>query len=330
MDQLQTSGRPWRVKFVEESAIDAGGPGRELFFEIATSIFEPSSNLFIPSPNGRYHTGDFRGVFVPYSLIPQERLYWAIGVFLGIVVRCGLPQPLPFAPLVYKIMAEEKVGEPDVLIIDDKLKAQFDRLRAARGDADFKEKFGLKWECEDWDGTVCTLNKGAQVAVGADVATWTDAVIRMRLASVKRLTLAMLSGFHDNIGAASRPFVTEQLLSMLMQGSDIVTTEELRKITIFRGISSPEIIRFWEAVDRMTNRQRSLLLKIITALPRLPNARTKGLTICITRMENGDEGRLPGASTCFNRMYLPMYPTTEIAFQKLVTAIESCQTMENQ
>jgi hypothetical protein len=55
--------------------------------------------------------------------MPQDKLYWTLGVFLGIVVRCGLPQPLPFAPLVYKIMAGEKVEERDVLLIDDRLKA---------------------------------------------------------------------------------------------------------------------------------------------------------------------------------------------------------------
>jgi hypothetical protein len=56
MDCLQDACCPWQVIFLGEDAIDTGGPRRELFFEIATSIFEPSSKLFIPSPNGRNHS----------------------------------------------------------------------------------------------------------------------------------------------------------------------------------------------------------------------------------------------------------------------------------
>jgi hypothetical protein len=173
------------------------------------------------------------------------------------------------------------------------------------------------------------MRTGTQLVGGADVAAWTAAVIRMRLTSVRELSSIMMRGFLDNSGAESRPFVTGPLLSMLMQGSEIVTTEELRKIVVFERIGRAEIRNFWDAVDRMTNRQRSLLLKFITTLPRLPNPRTSPLTIAVHRMEDGHAGLLPGASTCFNRMYLPVYPTAEIAFQKIVAAIEMCQTMEN-
>ena len=39
---------------------------------------------------------------------------------------------------------------------------------------------------------------------------------------------------------------------------------------------------------------------------------------------------LPTASTCFNRLHLPTYSDDDIAYQKILYAIQFCQTMENQ
>jgi hypothetical protein len=150
--------------------------------------------------------------------------------------------------------------------------------------------------------------------------------------SLTEWTRCIICGFTDNIGPAQRPFVTGALIAMLVQGSNVVTTEELKRIVSFVGFGTAQIgiQNFWAAVERMTNEQRCLLLKFVTALPRLPNPRTNpGFSITIAKMDRADDSRLPGASTCFNKMYLPAYSTPEIAFQKIVIAIESCVTMEN-
>jgi hypothetical protein len=337
MDYLRHPECPWRVSFTGEEAVDAGGPRRELFFEISSSIFEPTSAIFVLSPNGRYHTGSFREVYVPHTSLRQgdaARIYHAVGVFLGIVIRCGFPQHIPFAPLVWKIIAREKLLARDVTLIDDRLRDLVVRVRQAKNDPDFVERFNLRWEYEGWDGNIYALRRpsACPVVTGSQVEDWVSAVFRARLDSLTQWTRHIISGFIDNIGAADRPFVTGALISTLVQGSNVVTTEELKRIISFVGFESDRIgiQNFWAAVARMTNEQRCLLLKFVTTLPRLPSPRTNPrFTITIMRMEGAGDSRLPGASTCFNKMYLPVYSTPQIAFEKIVFAIESCVTMEN-
>ena len=45
--------RPWKGSFVDEEAVDAGGPARELGTEITASIFDPSTEVTVLTPNGR-------------------------------------------------------------------------------------------------------------------------------------------------------------------------------------------------------------------------------------------------------------------------------------
>jgi hypothetical protein len=337
MGHLQNAECPWQVSFVGEGAIDAGGPRRELFFEISSSIFEPTSDIFVLSPNGRYHTGNFREVYVPHTSLRHRdaaRIYYAVGVFLGIVIRCGFPQHIPFAPLVWKIIAQEKLLASDVALIDDRLRDLVTRVRHAKDDPDFVDRFNLRWEYEGWDGNIYELRRpsASRVVTGTQVDDWISAVFRARMEALTEWTASIVRGFTDNIGSAQRPFVNGALLAMLVQGSNVVTTEELKRIVSFVGFGTDRIgvQNFWAAVKRMTNEQRCMLLKFVTTLPRLPNPRTNpSFSIKITKMDNADDSRLPEASTCFNRMYLPVYSTPQVAFQRIVVAIESCATMEN-
>lgn len=89
-------------------------------------------------------------------------------------------------------------------------------------------------------------------------------------------------------------------------------------------INGPIRDNFWMAVERMDNRQRSLLIKFITGLPKIPN--DKSFLICIN--SNSDPNKLPEAATCFNSMTLPVYPDVETTYNKLIYAIENGQTME--
>ena len=75
-----------------------------------------------------------------------------------------------------------------------------------------------------------------------------------------------------------------------------------------------------------------LLFKFITTLTRLPTSSGSDKEFVIKidplKSENPDQ-MLPTASTCFNRLHLPLYSNEEIAYEKILYAVQFCQTMEN-
>jgi ubiquitin-protein ligase E3 A len=320
---------PWHVDFMNESAIDVGGPRRELFGEIARSIFEESSQMVTQAPNGRNRLGGYRETFVPASqLSSAEKNYYAVGVFLGIIVRTGFVQDLPFAPVVWRMIAGETVGEEDVVQIDDRLRSLFARLRESRTDADFAERFPIHWESENWDGTVVVI-RARRLLAAADVDQWIEAVVRLRIASLEKFVSRIRRGFLDNVGIDPTG-LTGPALSLMCQGSSIVAAERLIAAVHFVGFApgsrAPQF--FNDAVRRMTNEQRRLLLRFTTGMSRLPNRNAGNISIYVGR-QGDDSSRLPGASTCFNKLYLPDYSSAKVMYEKIVYAIETCTTMEN-
>jgi hypothetical protein len=304
--------------------------------EAAASIFEPTSQLTYPVPNARHKVGQFLDVFVPFDA-SGRRLedFRAIGTYLGIVVRTGLVQDLPFAPFVFKFLAGGELNSNDVTQVDNTLIEQFKHLREAEAAGDFK-RCAVPWNIEQWDGTIAMLpGHSAEALVGeGEVEAYVNECINFRINSLRPTLLAMREGFVENIKVESHPLLTGSRLSHMTQGSNVITTQQLRSITVvsdFSGIDDPYIVRFFKAVDRLNADQRKMLLKFITTLTRLPNSSiNQGFVIKIDRLvrDKPDES-LPTASTCFNKLHLPCYSSEEICYQRLLVAIQYCQTMEN-
>lgn len=130
------------------------------------------------------------------------------------------------------------------------------------------------------------------------------------------------NGFIENIGIPKIPIKTRNCLSVLVQGPTIISIEDMEKNFRVDHIVSNN---FWYSVEKMTNKQRSLLLNFITGLPKLQNT---GDFIHVNCLSSGTN-KLPEASTCFKALRLPLYESKEITYQKLLFAIEHGQTMEN-
>jgi hypothetical protein len=135
------------------------------------------------------------------------------------------------------------------------------------------------------------------------------------------------------VGFKKKPLLSGPLLSRMAQGISVISADGLKTITVYRdyiGADDPYIVRFWKAVKRLNLEQLKLFLKFVTTLTRIPNPSLHpDFRIQIDRLvlRNPDQS-LPTASTCFNRLHLPMYSDDEICYQKLLYAIQFCQTME--
>jgi hypothetical protein len=146
-DRFQGNCLPWHVVFTGEQAMDAGGPARDLLSEFTVSIFDPASGLTIPCPTSPHE-------FIP---IPQEpeigrMCYRAIGQVLGVIIRTGFCQHLPFAPLVWKVLADETVSESDITAVDSALGNLFRTLRT-------DPSFVTEWTIRDWRGSPVSVGE---------------------------------------------------------------------------------------------------------------------------------------------------------------------------
>jgi hypothetical protein len=133
----------------------------------------------------------------------------------------------------------------------------------------------------------------------------------------------MREGFRANLGFRREVPTTGRVLSELAQGSGEVTTQRLRQHTVFQSVDPGFERILWEATERMTDCQRSRFLRFMTGLFRFPRAGEFKLTV----QQIEDDRRLPEAHTCGPTLVMPFYSSTDIAYEKLVLAIESCQSM---
>lgn len=328
---LQCKKRPWKIEFVGERAVDAGGPSRELMTEMAASIFDPTTQLFIPVPNSKANEGANKDTFIPLDrTFRRAEDYLTIGKYLGIVLRTGLTQDLPFAPLVWKYFAHEKIDANDIYDIDTALQ---DQMKIVPQQC---EQGTLTWTFHQWEGDISYLpgHSANQVVRVEEAQQYIHEVIQCRIDAIKPMMKMMRNGFSQNVGFKKHPLMTGKLLSRIAQGSSFISTEHLKSITVvadYDGMKDVFVQRFWRVVDKFTSEQRKLLLKFITTLTRLPNpVINPDFRLQIDKMntKTPDES-LPTASTCFNRLHLPAYSNDDICAEKVIYAITYCQSMEN-
>ena len=325
--------KPWSVNFTGELAIDAGGPARELIVEASSSIFEPTTALMIQvDPD----IGSHQHYYVPNENATGRMLeFYAIGVLLGIIIRTGLVQDLPFAQFIWKAITGEQITEIDILESDGILRDAFKRYSEEITE---NKPSNQRWTVETWDGrSVLLPGKNPNLNVMfEDLNSYKREIISYRINSIMPMLRMIRKGFVDNVGFERHPILTGNLLSRLAQGSGTITIEQLMAITrVFHfdnGMRNIYITRFWKAVSRFNDEQRMLLFKFITTLTRLPTSSGSDKEFVIKidplKSENPDQ-MLPTASTCFNRLHLPLYSNEEIAYEKILYAVQFCQTMEN-
>jgi hypothetical protein len=318
-EMFRNQRRPWNVRFFGEAAMDAGGPGRELVTEAATSIFEPSSQLVVPIGN--------QNLFIPFSVLTPEKakIYFGIGFFIAIVVRSSLLQDLPFPVIVWKSLANERVTTDDILDADSNLLEFVQKIRNGEGP--------FTWACQNWDGTVVTLpGFDSRVTVADNQReVFISRILKFRMTAIAPILKEMRNGFQENAGFPADVHLTGRLLLYLAEGSPLITVEQLRGLTDTSGFSADDVglKRFWRVLESFNSEQRKLFLKFVTGQSRLPGPSYPGsFRLKVGRADRARDNELPMAVTCFNLLRWPDYSSDEVAYKRLDYAIRNCQTME--
>ena len=310
------STTPWKVSFKNESAIDAGGPARELITLTSESIFEPTTKLCCK-------VGE---LYVPFDTnFSRKDDYYSIGVFIGILLRTDYKQNFPFCSFVFNYLTSGEMSDDDIVRSDKELSDYFKKIKSG----EYSEP--IKWTIKSWNGLDDLLpgRSSSSFVKKEQIPVYIKESIEHRIRLVKPFLDFIRNGFLDNIEIhADKLIINGNALSYLIEGSDVITVEQFKEnaqITDFSGVEDPAMKKLWYCIERFTPEQRVLFLRFVSGLTRIPNKfQFKVDKISFT---NPNE-HFPTASTCFNKLHWISYSSNEIAYEKLLYAIENCQTME--
>jgi hypothetical protein len=233
---------------------------------------------------------------------------------------------LPFAPFVWRFIVGERPGEADIVAVDSVLGNLFRSLREGTNP-------GQEWSLLTWTGALAYLpNRKRGAIVGpSEVGEYIGECVALRIDAIVPFLEQIQAGFFANIGVKRSPFLSASFLSRACQGDVVISVEDLKTCAVYDGYSpqDPTILILWAVLEEFTNEERSLFLRFITALTRLPARAAGTLKIFICRTPSKAPNReFMHASTCFNRLALPPYTQFDAALRLIRLAIHLTPTME--
>jgi hypothetical protein len=182
-------------------------PSADLFTVLlekaAASIFEPTSQITVPCNAGPE-------LFVPWAPTYNSVVFEGIGIFLGIVIRTGRAQKLPFAPVFWRYLAGQDITADSIIEADNTLK----RLRD--GESEIEE--GRSWEVRNWSGKMEPLPGHADDPAVLDMNFYVDECVSFKAKELRPFLHAIRKGFRANVGFARHSALTTDLLRDLAAG----------------------------------------------------------------------------------------------------------------
>lgn len=296
--------RVWKVRFVGEGSVDAGGPYRESLSDAVKELHMPHLGLFVPCSNQQagnsghvdssvtIHNMD---KFVPNPTATRplhQRMFGFVGKLMGIAMRTQAALPFLFPPLFWKRLCGHPVGRADLKGIDlylvdylDVVEKEISRSASSSSSsssslsaysASFDERFG--------DRTFTTKSvTGVEVELGpmgkkrhlslANAREFVQRVYGYHLAEFDVQVAQVAAGLATVVPLAPLRLFTPSQLQTLVCGKSEVDLELLKSKTTYEGDYSathPTIVLFWQMMENFTHDERSAFLKFVWSRDRLP------------------------------------------------------------
>ena len=334
--------RPFIV-FEGETGVDHGGllnewleiliesfikpdPGRKLNQNFYKNIQQSSSSSRNSVVDGVFDfTEAFfiettKGIYVPNTKYSAE-IFKFIGSFYALAFILDIPLGIEFLPAFYRTLTEHKLdnleasAESELKFIDEELFKGLDSLRKIKN----FESFSVNYLNNE------VTSENLEEYISQQAQHFTESKYKQHLESLKE-------GFFSIIEKESfnRPNLSNEELHKIMLGNVVLSAEDFSKhvnVTRF-DLNSRKWI--FEIIEEFNDRERLLLFKFITARRSVPFKGLKNLSVPISfaSVYLPDADHLPTASTCGSLLKIPIYPKKEILKEKLLMAINSCETFD--
>jgi len=326
----------WRIEFLGEPAIDAGGVSREWFQLVTEQMFDPDFGLFVSSANNQMamNINASSGISCP----EDHLLYFR---FLGRVIgRALFDRQLikgHFVRSLYKHLLGWPITFDDIKSQDEEYYQSLKKLTKMEDISvmclDFtatEESMGARTEVE-------LVKDGAMKEVTRENLTeYLEANLQYRMMDRTRPQLTqLLLGFFDIIPEPALTVLDANELELILCGLPEIDLQDWKENTNYSGYyegkgRSHQVVRwFWEVVDHDFDQEmKARLLQFVTGTSGVP---PRGFSVL-----QGIDGnikkftihgidrkvyQLPRAHTCFNRIDLPEYYSKEELLDNLRKAV---------
>ena len=303
---VRHSTKPFDVRFVGRKGINEGGLTRQLLTMTADSLFNDDLGIVTPIPNKK----EF---FVPIYKPGKDDFLRAIGAYIGIILRTGNKQDIPFAPFIWKMILNEQVTMEDMKFADPFFSLHY-------------EKGERRWNYIDWDGK-CVLLKDHtedEVVNEEDVPNCLYHCMKSKLNSLAKPVMLIREGFLENIGISRNFLLTAKNLSEIVQGDPHITFDQFMAITKFKNFGTSNgkeyFIRLLKESDESQIKQ---IFFFITSLRRI-NSKVE-ITI---EQASSRINEMPNSHTCFNKLSFPMYSSYEKCKTLVLAAVRNCDIID--
>ena len=338
---LRHSERIYRVNFVGEGSIDAGGPYNEVITNMCEELMSRYLPLFVPCPNNEHNLGENRDAWLPNpsSDSPLHMdLYLFLGKLFGVAIRTQNNLNLSLPPAFWKRLIFDEVTIDDLKGFDECIFQTLNILRNMEAQginaANFSAAFdGETFTTRDSSGrTVELCPDGANRLVTFENALeYADLLEKQRLTEAGAAYAAIRKGMSAIVPMNLLYMFSWKQVETLVCGAADINVDVLKGNTAYDGLSdsSPQIQMFWEVFREMTGKERSLFIRFVWGRSRLPAGKDfKQFKITNKSVSGIVDNYLPVSHTCFFTLDLPCYTSKQVMREKLVYAITHCQAID--
>jgi len=336
--KLRRPQRAWKIDFVGEGSIDAGGPYHESVSQLGTEMMSAALPLFADTPNARDKRGTFRSKMMPRPSSKEEwhkRLYEFAGKLMGVALRTQKPLNLNLPSLMWKRLVGEALTMEDLNMVDEWIVTHFKAVVHSEGVVD-NETFAANFPNETYTVVSCEGEDVELVPGGASIpVTFDNRLDYVRKAVHFRLSEcdAQIDALRRGIGAIVPTYLlalfTGAEIEYLVCGSPEVDVALLKKTCQYDGPNpgDPHVNFFWKVLEEDFNTEdRVAFLRFVSGRTRLPNRPEDMVpSNCHLKLSNmsgnNPDSFLPLSHTCFFQLELPRYSTREVRGRVLVLVV---------
>ena len=320
--------KSFKVSFLGEPGVDAGGLRKEWFSLITEALF--SQEIKIINYDNDAGVAWFHGNTVACGKKQMQYLYM-LGVVMGLAVQNGVLLAAPFPQVVYKklLRGGHSVNVDDLRQVDPVLARSLKKLLKMEG----VEELGLTFEVSSGD---TLIENGGEVSVNDENKN--DYVHRYaQYVLTDCISVAydeFEKGFHAIVSSPALNLFTPHELQQLVVGDACASSTKKLDVGVLRAIATyvdcdenDNVVKWWWGYlsDADAQKQRSVM-RFVTGSDRIPAA---GIAACIFRVTLGNGGnhceRLPVAHTCFNEVCLWNWESEQMLRQKMDLAVEESE-----
>ncbi|OQR96749.1 HECT E3 ubiquitin ligase [Achlya hypogyna] len=330
----------WRVSFVGEPALDAGGVLREWLTLLCAELFHPSLGLFVPTVGD--DTSYWINVSSAYSTPDHLDYFTFAGRIIGkALLEEQLIQVHLALPLL-KHMLGVPISFTDLQFLDDELYRSLlwlKRSNDAEAIASLCLDFTVTRKVPGGVQVVSLAPNGDAIDVTpVNKGAYIDLLFQYHmLDSVSLQLLTLLASLYSVVPEGLLKLFDYQELELLLCGIPSIDVDDWQRHSEVKYLTplvptEGELLNcrwFWAIVTNMAPQEQARLLQFVTGSSRVPAQGFKALISSDGRVQpfnlsfcGPDIGNMyPRAHTCFNRLDLPVYQTKDEMTQYLTLIV---------